>query len=139
MSKGQGSRAEGRALAVALVLLLGGCGAKQTPGLAAPAVPDSSLVAVLGTLHLLEARQARFGDVPAAMRAEAMAAHGFSEASLRRAVERAQEDLPAWEALAVAVDAWMMDPARGGASYTQPDGVQEHLGSPALPPELRPR
>lgn len=116
------------------LLLLTGCqGEKRRPG--ALPEPDTALVATLGTLHLLEARQIRFGDVPPGMRVEAMAAHGFTEASLRQAVAQAQRDVPTWESLAIAVDAWLLDPAHGGG--TTPDGVQDNLGSPALPPDLQ--
>lgn len=122
----------------AVALLLAGCQPPSTgsPG-TLPTQPDTALVATLGTLHLLEARQARFGDVPPDLRVQAMAAHGFTEASLRRAVERAQRELPVWEALAIAVDTWMLDPAHGNGSAS--DSVQGNLGSPALPPELQGR
>lgn len=110
------------------------------PGMRPPAraaEPDTALVAVLGELHLLEARQARAGDVPPGLRAEVLAAHGYSEVSLRRAVVAAQQDAQAWEQLFVRLDQWLLDPARGGGSYARPDGVEGNLGSPSLPPELK--
>jgi len=135
---GRDARTRLGVFALLLAGLLVGCKAKPAGRTAEPfPQPDTALVATLGTLHLLEARQARFGDVPPTMREEAMAAHGFTEASLRQAVEHAQRDVPTWESLAIAVDAWLLDPAHGGG--TQPDGVQENLGSPALPSDLQGR
>lgn len=127
-------------MAALAVLVLAGCTPTPKSGDGGPPQPDTALVATLGTLHLLEARQARFGDVPPGMRVEAMAAHGFTEASLRQAVEAAQRDVPTWESLAIAVDAWLLDPAHGGSPVSGspvPDGVQDNLGSPALPPDLQ--
>jgi len=124
-------------VAAALALLLVGCRDAPAGGAGVPAAePDTALVATLGTLHLLEARQARFGDVPPSLRTDALQRHGFTEASLRRAVARAQREVRTWEELSIAVDAWMSNPALGGVP-PDTDALAPNLGAPSLPPELQ--
>ena len=70
-----------------------GCGEGPLP------TPDPALVEAVVALHLLEARQARTGDVRPADRAAALARVGLDTAEVRAALARLREDPEAYAAL----------------------------------------